>query len=1534
MAQDNQNFVFGGLDTDTDLRTVKSDRYIDANDVEHFIDDQNTIGGIRPAKGTKLAYTIPNITPQINSYRIPFITTSSTDYKFVMYDKDNTEYNIGEFFAIGTNNAAVASIGSSLASAISALPNIGIVTAYTNTLAYQTVAVQEGGYRLDLAGSYAPYSIVCFTKPAGTSTYTQTPVITLTDAINYTAEMQPLASVLLGDYEYVLSKAIDQEYCEIGAATRDLNGNWTYTRIAGSEQFNLPTTEVISLRAELVGNDKVGLYWVDNTNKPKVFYVNVNLSISVFRYQWLTLGGVDGVYYNINGTYNLNNIGAQTDLQIFNNEAIVTVQRQIATGGKLTSGGKRYYVRFGVNGVENATPFNEIGEYTIVYKADNESPRNAVKIKGDAAAEVTTKQIVLNVDNCKADIFNFIELVCVEYIGGATTAILVGRYDITSETTTIIHNGFELNSQPFDVAGLPNVTPVILTAKVAEIKKNRYNVANTRIDGDSNDYATIAKNVTVSSGRKTINKVGNIYTTSGQSAFQVSNYYVNSIQLNSSPYNRGGYFYDTQGGTYTINSNPYSAFDTATYRYTATAATAGAQTIKFNFRILGVSESAALGNTAGTIGRTADNLNPFGDVFGKLEFARVVVSHNDSSGNLISTLYDETDNGSVIRITFERGLSLNVDMNAGEYITASWFVQGEGTWSIISSGFSSVLSSVDSLNFGKNLTENEYQKAENVANNMGYMLYEPYQYYIRFHKNSGYVTSPYYIGSHTITPEDFGDGATGTVRLTDASGNPYVYHPVFSNVDITNIKNDISGVSFWRGDITNPTVIACGVNLMCNQLAAEGYYAGFFASNPTGTTYGTTFPIGSESVRYYSAFLSPDNLYKDGELIKFQSNDKMRLCGQPTVANQQNNIISSKGGSIGSFIEFTGYCNGYTPSPVGGSVLLQDAQFTPFRQTTDRFIYNSFFGGLQPTKLVLNSDNTNKPSIDTPALALSHTLPLNVVADVPANQDYGVYVAYYLRENSQTDIININVVDCNSFFEVSDLSANILNNIDVFGGDVYTQKSYIRLLYKSLAPGAASTADKHESFISFYTQNRYNTQMRRTVDGGCVLFPADAKNIAEYLDDNNEDIYAIDEGYNEQNNRVTAQRPYNKNVNNISYFPSRIYYTAQRPTGSSYDSYRDIKPLDFKDLDGKNGQISSLYDVNDTMIAIQKYAVTVLPYQTDVLLRSDAGAEIYVGNGGVYAQRESIVSTYGTDVTTFAFRGYNNNGNASLYWFSEVVKKAFRYGRDGIRPISDDAKVRNFFLSRTKYLSGEFDLVMGFDTKRDVLWMTGFAVADTGSIWYLDTPYTTGDIVRVDTAGLYGTPLYYRALQDNTGQNPTTTTGYWEVIPTSDGDYYSIFTILYNEKLNAFTTERTVLPKRYFQYNNQLMVPSPYSAWGKVYEMNNGTDNTYFDGIEGEFFVQLVSNKIQNTSKRYISIGLNTGEDLQDFPTVDFETKLQSSTSTDFEQKNGNIWVAVEADANGEPLIGEYMKVRISSQNEITLLDAVSKIYYRPRLPR
>jgi len=1517
--QDNQNFVFRGLDSDNDLRSVKPERYIDGNDIEHFVDETNTLGGIRRMKGTKLGYTIPNITEQNSSYRFPFITTGNTDYRVTIIAPYYLQFTIVN---VPPTTTGVSNLGTALEG------SIVFTSTFTDTLNEQLGALANSAFRLDINNAN-PFTITVETSPTGVNDWVIQPFILLQEPISYTAEMQPLSTALVGDKQFVLSRAIGQAYCEIGCAVRDINENWTYTRLLGSTKLNLPIDEVIDMRAEVLGNDTIGVYWVDNTNKPKVFYCNNDLTLSVFRYIWTTINNQPGVYLNKFGTYNLNNVDIQTNLQIFNNKALVIVDRQIATGGSLKSGGKRYYVRFGVNSTENTTPFNDIGEYTIVYKADNQAPRNAVKIKGDITPETTTKQIVLKVTNCMADVFNFLELVCVEYEGGGTSAILVDRYDITAETTEIVHSGNELGSTPFDPAAILNVKPVILTGKTNEIKKNRYNIANVEIDGDVDAYTQIARNIVIKPGRKVISRVGELHTGTGSGqAFQVSNYKVTPDTSTGSLTASSTFF--TADPNVIINNNPYGAFNSTTGVYTATASTSGVNNISLNYSIFSDIENG-LGTT--------------------IDFARVVVYHLNADNTVKAILSDDEINAATgsfgtvnpfsQRLGLRRNLNLKVNLAVGEKVRADWFVQGRTQWDIQSNGFSSVTGNIDSFNFGKQLGENEYQRAENVANNMGYMLYEEYPYYIKFHKKSGYTTSPYFIGTYTIKPSDFNSFVGGygiDVELTRADGNPYVYHPIFDNIDVTSIRNEIVGFSFWRGDITNPKVIACGINLMANEIAAEGYYAGFYASNPSGSLYGTAFPTSFDPVRRYSGFIAPDNLVMDGELIKFQTGDKMYMAGQPTIfsASANNNISSSIGQRQGSFVEFTGYCPRATQAANNSPEILEDAVYTPFRETSDRFIFNALSGISNPTKLVLNKVDTFRPSMDTAALAVSFFDPQATV-NARLTEDYGVYLGYYYRASNTLDTENINVVDTNSYYNLTDADGGIINNISVFGGDTYIQKSYLRLLYSAAAPGTTNvtTATKYESFISFYTQNRFNTQMRRTSEEGCVLFPADAESIAQYLDDDNEEFYLIDEGYNQQTNKLTRSKPYTDKLRVQTKFPTRIYYTAQRPTGSSYDSFRDIAPLDFKDLDGKNGQISALYDINDTMIAMQKFAVSVLPYQTDVLLRSDAGAEIYVGNGGVYAQRESIVGTYGSNIQTNSFRGFNRNGNASLYWFSEVTKKVFRYGRDGIQCLSDNAFMRNFFLSRTKFVGNEFDMVMGFDTKRDNLWITADAYYDGAPAWNAVSDYFPGDIVSLSGVNFYNYPLFFRALQNGFSQYPLNNPFYWEQIPLSDGDYYSIFTILFNEKLNTFTTLCGALPNRYFQYNNELLAPNVKSPLGKVYELNNGTD-TYFDGLGVDFFVQPVVNKIQNTTKRFLSIGLNTGEDQVNFPTVDFATKTQESTSTslNFEQKNGNIFTPVEPTLSGDPITGEYMTFKIVSANDITILDAVAKMYYRPRMPR
>lgn len=1523
--QENQSFIFGGLDSDSDLRTVSNQRYIDGNDIEHFVDENNTIGAVRPMRGTELAYNIGNYGNQFIGFRIPFIN-EDTDYNFKLFNSSGVQV----FSAAYTTNSA-ATLASNLTSSINTA--LGGSVTFTNV----TNAATNGGFYLEITNNQN-YTFTCETRPAGVGEYISRPVYVLQEAYQVASKpKKALATCLIGDWQIVLSRGFDfntnqpTDYNEIGCARKDVFGNWTYTKIISSLKLNLPTDQVIDIRAELLGNNRLGIYWTDNTNKPKVLYANTDFDNPNYTIQAFVYSVFTGVISNPNGIYYLNSIDRQTDLQIFNNEAVIKLKEQLSTGGNLLSGGKRYYVRFGINGTENVTPPNEIGMYTIVYKADNKNNKNAVKIKGDRTPTTTTKQNILTVSNCKADVFNFLELICVEYQGDAQSATLVGRFDITADTVQIKHTGLEINSQTFDIGNLPNVTPVILKGKTNEIKKNRYNIANIELAVDDISLEAIAKTITIESARKTIPRVGELKLDNAQTnIFAVSGY---ETVVDTNTFKNGVFFVTDPISAPVISYNQNGVYSNGIY--TADANSDGQQIVKINIVMQAVGQNSA---TANFINTSIENLNVFGaDVPPPfiMNYTVYKLNSNDTFNSILAQKEEKINN-------INDNLELNVDMQAGEKIRIDWFVQGkEYTFRVASGGFTSTLASFQNQDFGEQLEVQEYQKAENVANNVGYMLYEPYYFYIRYHYKNGYISSPYYIGSHTIGADnEFSDSSP----LTTADGMPYVYYPKFSNIDLSSIKQDITGFSIWRGDNPNKKVLATGALLLCNKFAAEGAYVGYYSIAPALTnTYGQDIGL-TNNRRLYAGFLSPDNINADGILVEYQSGDELIVKGQPTIFNNANNIQLSDGRTTGSVVEYTGFTSTIQATPTGcQETPVDDAVYIPFREQAGRYIkstYTSMMNPPTPQKITLGGDKFRQ-TIDTQLVGIAVPQFLNG-GDITDTQDTGFYLAYYRRGSvPEFDTLNANIIDCGMFYKVQEDTSNIVNDIEVFGGDTYTQRNYVKLAYQTLKEGAdPTTGGLFSGFISFYSQNRVNTQMRHSVDGGCVLFPADANSIVDYLNDTNEEFYQIDNGYNKQTNPTLFKRSYNSKIIQNNKYPARIYYSQQRTLSGSYDGYRDIKPLDFRDLDGKNGQIVALYDINDVMMTLQPFAITVLPYQSDVAL-STANGSIYVGNGGVYAQRESIISTYGTNLQTCTFRGFNRNGNATLYWFSENVKKVFKYGREGVSPITDNARFRNFFLTQTKLIKDEFDMVMGFDTKRDNLWITSRAWKDGINEWQFGADYLTGNVVQVSNSAFWGYPLFFRALE-NTNEFPIGSSK-WEQIELTNGDFYSLFTVLFNEKLNVFTTKCTALPERYFQYNNTLLSPNisvnNYSfprVISKVFEYNEGTDKFFEDTdySERNFYIEFVSNKVQNTTKRWLSIGLNVGEDLQDFPTVTFSTKTQQSASTLFEQKNGNIWAAVEPDNSGEPLIGEYLKSKIATSNDITLLDATSKFYYRPRLPR
>jgi hypothetical protein len=267
-----------------------------------------------------------------------------------------------------------------------------------------------------------------------------------------------------------------------------------------------------------------------------------------------------------------------------------------------------------------------------------------------------------------------------------------------------------------------------------------------------------------------------------------------------------------------------------------------------------------------------------------------------------------------------------------------------------------------------------------------------------------------------------------------------------------------------------------------------------------------------------------------------------------------------------------------------------------------------------------------------------------------------------------------------------------------------------------------------------------------------------------------------------------------------------------------------------------------------------------------VAITSQGGGQVLVGTGGVYNQRENIISTYGTGLQTCTLVGNNNNGNSTLYWFSPEFKKYCRYGGDGIKVLSDDNSMRSFFL--TMNAEAEYDMVQVFDIEHASVIMT------------------------------------WGGAQSKT--------------------------LFFNEKSNNFSSFASFIPLRYFPYQNITLAPRISATdFNQIYELSGGTTYlSYLGEAPSVFRIEYVANKGGMSSKRFLSAALSVGEGYAfTDPVVSMSVNgdvVFPHTITTFQKRHDN-WFGAFNKAAGKQPIGQYGVVKVESSAYIVILGAVTK---------
>lgn len=1412
--QDNQLNTFdGGLNRDADYRTIKPNEYVDALNVNVYSTDRNSSNSISPLKSSALAFDVPEVTEQLQITRLYWI--QDVDIEFSMFTASGAL--VSAFTIAAATNTSWAAFEAAFTAELAGygyvaqnFDHFGSTQAYFK---FEIVKPFIGGptrvsFLWQVDGVYYDEVVLqeAYLEPTSSN-------------FKY---LKPVASYNVEGNLFLFSETEDEDILEFGIATNE--SGWVYTRIFRTWRFTFPILrnvkiEAVDIRVESVSDDNWAIYFTDNSNKPKVLYVQKSFSedcvIKWTDTNWLT--ATDG--YLI-----YNEIDQQTNLQLINNAGVVSYQDQEQSGGSLVSGGYRYTARFGINGTENMTEWSVLTPNVIpVFKTSIDAPSAYIKIQGDKAGTQTTKANVIKVQNCLPNIFNFVELACVYSAGGATSAYIVGRYPVTSDTTYITHSGSEATVE-LDATTIPEADPVILTAKSLEIKKNRLNIANVTV-GIDDDISSVISGASITQGKYEMDGVGRF----GDAP---------AISLTASYLNNTVYDYDS-AIVYPFSSAPnlifanegldiYNEYDTTTGVFTK-AVSSGSVTINLV-------------------------INYTTPVSGGLFF---IVYKNGSYYFSAGASILTAGSGSIDAMSYLGFRTINLNLGDTLEFKVLWYPSTASTTdsiTITTQSYISFANTIASSDFS--LTRpGEYQLPSNCATKVGYMLNEKYPFYIRVHYKNGYISSPIYIGMF----DNAWNGSDKDLYTTGSSYlySTYSYYAKINGIDVSSIKNKINGFSIWRG-ICNPTVLGSGALFLSDELTDDVFNAGFYASIPTSPgAYGGAYSA-SANQRYYSMFFSHDTRIAKQEAA---AGDTVRVMDNPLSLNYTSATYGPNPNILGSYAEYYGEMN----TADVNDYTVTDGVYTGFENATGTPNENApklNNGGLLYYSPNINTSVYTSGSMENLSLAVSAKI---ATTSSGGGNDNGIHLAQYIRPLSQQyDTNNVHVVPTGVYINTNLLDSGVIGEIAAFGGDVYTQKNIVRVRYWS----TPSAGQVRTSFITYYAQNRINTQLfynDNTADKttwnlqGCqsvlsYLFPFTSQEQVV------EEQFNYDEGYSAQ--YPFFQLPYDSSVPQESMFATRIYYSEQKPINSVNDYYRKIKSGQYKDLDSKNGEIAAIRDINNYMVAIQPRAISILPYLSDVAISPQGSTDVLIGSSGVYVQRENIVSTYGTSLQTCVLSGQNSNGNSILYWYSPDFHVLCRYGSDGVKIISDD-KMRTYFLA-VSGIDKEYDMVMTYDTTyRSVI-------------------------------------LTYPRIPE---------------------------TLMYSEKINAFTTFTSFQPQRYFQWQNITLAPNPsVSDFNQVHELFGGTGYLEYFGIPSVFRIDISVNKGGVNDKRFIATGLSIGDNyIFTDPTITLSTDGTSFNYTSEGQKRYGNYVAAFKKYVGQQPISQFGVIRIVSDSYIEILGIVSK---------
>ena len=529
----------------------------------------------------------------------------------------------------------------------------------------------------------------------------------------------------------------------------------------------------------------------------------------------------------------------------------------------------------------------------------------------------------------------------------------------------------------------------------------------------------------------------------------------------------------------------------------------------------------------------------------------------------------------------------------------------------------------------------------------------------------------------------------------------------------------------------------------------------------------------------------------------------------------------------------------------------------------------------------------------------------------------------------------------------------------VFGGDTFTCTSFTRTRIRDIQDNLERGKNYGTVFVS---QSRVNASMKIKNEDNFV-FPVDSQDESlwllgpsEYeLDANGVpvgwNLGLIDNIYNESYN---LNKDIISSVSALAYsrtlglgdYPVRIIYSIKKIEESVIDSYKTILALNFKDLDLSFGDIDHHENVAGELFTVQARKYQRQRFnETGTLQTTGTDVNVFIGDAGVLSRDGQTLSSYGTQHKWSCIKGLNDNGKDVLYWFNAENGLMMRFGEDGTRVISSRGMTA-FFANYTKWVKGKHQPafeqgIRGVwdDRRKEAIWtFTGWRNVSEWSITMV-IPFgqlSANLVVRNDNAPsdtYEGFPRLFKikqfhapSVQSEPGVG-VDWEDFWEQIPYTDYNYYSVFTICFNELTNGFRCFYGHLPKTYLRWQNTFLSSHPVHR-NLIFEHRLGEPttwygvNTFLTGniapkVEDAYF-EMIINDIPEQSFGGVAVDALT-ENAPD--RVEYRTARQYTfdNAVDFEQRDDQFYSPIKNDAtltnnpdsDGEYLRGDFLKVKV-----------------------